>query len=464
MKANLSKLSALSAKPESYPWAPGSKRPVVPGNRARYRPSTSIEKIHGMDPWLAAFLVSTEFKTQFLWSSDCGSRKFAAMGESARATMDTLAGTTIIAAQAMDLPDELAQSLPLGLFVAGETDHRPAAFGNAETETRARCWVPELILLQDGESVLVICADSRLRQRTATHLRQLQRSPAMAVVRRHLTGMRTRVQETNIENLQQWKERINATLSAIHSNSIEKAVVSRRMSITPTQGRFSPWASAWQVQQASNLNGFAISTDRGHSMFLGATPETLLKVKDGCLSTHALAGTLAGDSSLEHFLASSKLRQEHAFVSDGVTASLAPFTTSISAQPLRIRRSGTITHLETPLAGPLRDGTDPLNVLKALHPTPAIGGWPRTAAIKALETLEPYSRGWFAAPVGWLAPNGDAHAAIAIRSQWVNPDQAVMLAGAGIVRGSLPSEEWSETENKFDNMRCVLRGQFSDGR
>jgi salicylate biosynthesis isochorismate synthase len=216
------------------------------------------------------------------------------------------------------------------------------------------------------------------------------------------------------------------------------------------------------VQQASNLTGFAISTDRGHSMFLGATPETLLKVKDGRLTTHALAGTLAGDSNLEHFMASSKLRQEHAFVSDGVSATLAPFTTGISAQPLRIRRSGTVTHLETPLAGQLRDDADPLRVLKALHPTPAIGGWPRAAAMKALETLEPYSRGWFAAPVGWLAANGDAHAAIAIRSQWVNPDRAVMLAGAGIVKDSLPNEEWSETENKFDNMRCMLRGQVHD--
>jgi len=463
MKENLDKLLALSAKPESYPWAPGSKRPAVPVSRIRFRTPRAIEQIQGLDPWLAAFLVSSEFKTQFLWSSDCGTRKFAAMGEAARATMDTLGSMANEAAQAMDLPDELARSLPLGLFVAGKTDQRPNAFQSGETETQTRCWIPELLLLQDGDSVLVICSDPQLRQRTASHLRQIQRSPGMSKVRKHLSGMRSRVRETNTENLQQWSERIEATLIAIRGNSIQKAVVSRRMSITPTQGLFSPWASAWQVQQASNLNGFAISTDRGHSMFLGATPETLLKVKDGCLTTHALAGTLAGDSNLEHFMASSKLRQEHAFVSDGVSATLAPFTTGISAQPLRIRRSGTITHLETPLAGELRDGVDPLSVLKALHPTPAIGGWPRAAAIKALETLEPYSRGWFAAPVGWLAANGDAHAAIAIRSQWVNPDRAVMLAGAGIVKDSLPNEEWSETENKFDNMRCMLRGQVHDG-
>ena len=415
-----------------------------------------------MDPWLAAFLVSSEFKTQFLWSSDCGGRKFAAMGESAQATMDTLGRAASQAAQAMDLPEELAQSLPLGLFVAGKTDHRPSAFTSGETETRARFWVPEVLLLQDGDSILVICADPGLRHRTTTHLRQLQRSPAMAAVRRHLAGMRSRAQETNVENLQQWEERIEATLSAINSNRIEKAVVSRRMSITPTQGHFSPWASAWQVQQAGNLNGFAVSTDRGDSMFLGATPETLLKVTDGCVTTHALAGTLAGDSNLEHFLASTKLRQEHAFVSDGVAASLAPFTTGICAQPLRIRRSGTVTHLETPLAGKLREEADALSILKALHPTPAIGGWPRAAAMKALETLEPYSRGWFAAPIGWLAPNGDAHAAIAIRSQWVNPDKAVMLAGAGIVKDSVPAEEWGETENKFDNMRCVLRCRVNE--
>ena len=113
MKENLDKLLALSAKPESYPWAPASKRPAVPVSRIRFRTPRAIEQIQGLDPWLAAFLVSSEFKTQFLWSSDCGTRKFAAMGEAARATMDTLGSMANEAAQAMDLPDELARSLPL---------------------------------------------------------------------------------------------------------------------------------------------------------------------------------------------------------------------------------------------------------------------------------------------------------------------------------------------------------------
>lgn len=434
----------------------------MPVSRARLRRPTGIEKIQDVDPWLAAFLISSEFKTQFLWSSDCGTRKFAAMGEAARASMESLGSLARQAARTLDLPGNFSRTLPLGLFVAGETDHRPTAFDSGETETGSRCWIPELLLLQDANSVLIVCADPDLRDRTASHLRQILRSPGMTTVRKLLTGQRSRVQETNTENLQQWRERIHAALAAIHGNHIQKAVVSRRMAITPTQGQFSPWASAWQVQQARGLNGFAVSTDGGNSMFLGATPETLLKVREGHVTTHALAGTLVGDASLKRFMDSPKLRQEHAYVSDGLSASLAPFTTGISAQPLRIRRSGTVTHLETPLAGKLREDADPLSVLNALHPTPAIGGWPRLAAMKALETLEPYSRGWFAAPVGWLAPNGDAHAAIAIRSQWVNPDKSVMLAGAGIVSDSVPDDEWSETENKFDNMRCMLRGRINE--
>ena len=272
-----------------------------------------------------------------------------------------------------------------------------------------------------------------------------------------------RVRESNVENRREWDARVARGLDAIRNEVLEKVVVSRRMEIAPSEGLLSPWASAWQVHKAGGRNRFAISTDGAHSMFIGATPETLLRIEDGRLLTHALAGTLAGEVSVEQFLASPKLREEHIYVSDGLISTLAPFTGRMTAGALAVRHAGTVSHLETPLEGMLHGDAGAMDIMQALHPTPAIGGWPRREAIDALSDIEPYSRGWFAAPLGWLAPNGNAHAAIAIRSQWVSPKRSVMLAGAGIVRESDPQLEWQETEAKFDNMRCVLRGRLDVG-
>ena len=239
-------------------------------------------------------------------------------------------------------------------------------------------------------------------------------------------------------------------------------VVSRRLLFEPAQVPFSLAASEWNVSRAEGRTGFAISTDAGEASFIAATPETLLRVHDRVLSTHALAGTLPGSASLEDFLASNKLSREHQYVSDGIIGSLAPYVRNIRSEQLRARRSGLVTHLEMPLGGELRENVEPLDVLSVLHPTAAIGGWPQQEAMQALRQIEPYSRGWFAAPVGWLAANGDMHATIAIRSLWVARERAVALAGAGIVRGSIADDEWDETEDKFDNMRAAIRGRVID--
>lgn len=459
MKDNRGKLSVMASRPESYRWFPALRTPATPRAPRQWQAGSNLEIVADMDPWLAAYLVSGEFRTQFLWSSDCGNRRFAALGEQVRVSTDELGLACREAGLALGLPATIADPLPLGLFVSGQTDQRGGAFPRGETESAPRAWLPRLLILQERSSVLVISADAALRQRIARTLRGAALGPGRHRAERELRGSLPGIRETNIEDRTQWRERIGQSLEIIADRALEKIVVSRRLALAPTMQPFSPWASAWQVQAAAGRNGFAISTDGGRSMFLGATPETLLRVTDGDLATHALAGTLSGEVGLEQFMASRKLRVEHAYVSDGLSATLAPYTSRMTAQPLRIRRAGTVTHLETPLKGRLRDSATPMEVLDALHPTPAIGGWPRQAAVDALGKVEPYSRGWFAAPMGWLAPNGDAHAVIAIRSQWVSADQAVMLAGAGIVHGSDDREEWLETEQKFDNMRCVLRSQ-----
>lgn len=435
-------------------------RPVSSVIRAPLGPDSGTDRIAGLDTWLAASLAGDLFTTRFLWASDCGSLRFAALGETVRVAYQRLGAALRESADKLNLPDDLAARLPLGLFVLGATDARPGAFDRGETETRARCWIPRVLLMQDGNGMRVFCADDALRHAVLRRLAKWEYAEHDARVQLGLPGCSPSLLETPADCRETWWERVAEALAHIERGDLEKVVVSRRLVFEPAAGTFSPAASSARVGNADGRTGFSISTDAGRSCFIAATPETLLRVRDKHLTTHALAGTLPAGASLEEFLASGKLTREHAFVTDGMVSNLAPYVRNMRPGALRVRRSGSVTHLETPLEGDLRGGADPLDILSALHPTAAIGGWPRQEAIQALRRIEPYCRGWFAAPVGWMAANGDMHATIAIRSLWVSRERAVALAGAGVVEGSASEDEWLETENKFDNMRAAIRGQI----
>lgn len=418
--------------------------------------TSKVVRLNNLDPWLAATMVDDLFDRRFLWDSDCDRTRFAALGESRSVGFADINRAAHDAAEALELPARVATRLPLGLFVLGETDQRPSAFEFGEGETQPHCWTPQVLLMADGNDLLVFCVDTSLRCEVVRKLGLRADAPGPLV----LGGSRPALLETPLDSRETWRARVERALQGIRRGELEKLVISRRLVLNSDRGPFSPWASAWQAGHAGGRTGFCVSTDAGKSMFVGATPETLLKVRDGTLTTHALAGTRERSATLEEFLASSKLAREHTLVSDGLASRLRPFVSNVRPGPLRVRRSGSVSHLETPLAGELRQGADPLQILSDLHPTAAIGGYPQQAAQEALRHIEPYSRGWFAAPLGWLAGNGDMHAAIAIRSLWVSAERAVALAGAGIVEGSVPDEEWAETESKFDNMRAVIRGKL----
>lgn len=418
--------------------------------------TSRVVRLDDLDPWLAATMLDDLFDRRFLWASDCKRTRFAALGEICSVDFRDLNSAAGEAAEALQLPADIATQLPLGLFVLGEKDTRPGAFESGESETQPYCWVPQVLLMADGDDLLVYCADACLQRDLAQRLGQATQIPSPLAMR----DSRPALLETPLDNQGTWRERVDRALTGIHCGDLEKLVISRRLAFGSDTGPFSPWASSWQAGLAGGRTGFSVSLDGGKSTFIGATPETLLRVQDGTMTTHALAGTRERSATLGDFLASSKLAKEHALVTDGLMAKLGPFASNIRPGALRVRRSGSVTHLETPLAGDLHPGVDPQRVLLDLHPTAAIGGLPQQAAQRALQHIEPYSRGWFAAPLGWLAGNGDMHAAIAIRSLWISAERAVALAGAGIVRGSVAEEEWAETESKFDNMRAVIRGQL----
>jgi len=203
---------------------------------------------------------------------------------------------------------------------------------------------------------------------------------------------------------------------------------------------------------------------RSNKTFFGATPELLVRVEGGELFSVALAGsvergkTLMEDETLAtDLLRSAKDRHEHALVVGAIRHELEKLTTrlDIPATPI-IRRLANIQHLETPIRGLLSNNHSVLDALEALHPTPALGGVPLEPALNFIAGHEPATRGWYAAPIGWLDANGNGTFAVAIRSALVYENKALLFAGAGIVDGSEPAKEWQEIEMKFEPLTDAL--------
>lgn len=191
---------------------------------------------------------------------------------------------------------------------------------------------------------------------------------------------------------------------------------------------------------------------------VGASPETLVRVNHGEVSARVLAGTTSrgADATSDHQAAldlamSSKDQNEHTFAAQSVEAALRPHTSTIASSeaPFTLKLPN-LWHLATDIVGTLGDGSTSLDLIDALHPTAAVAGTPTAEAVTLISELEPFDRGRYAGPVGWVGADGDGEWAIAIRSAQVSPTgEITAYAGAGIVAGSDPERELAETKIKF---------------
>lgn len=191
---------------------------------------------------------------------------------------------------------------------------------------------------------------------------------------------------------------------------------------------------------------------------VGSTPETLAVVHGGRLSIRVLAGSTArgenpaADRTQAHELAtSSKDNDEHRYAVTSVVASLEPLTAHVVAdeQPFTLKLAN-VWHLATDIEATLPADVTSLDVVSAVHPSAAVAGSPTPQALALIAQAEPFDRGRYAGPVGWMDASGDGEWSIALRcAQWSPEGTITAYAGAGIVADSDPESELLETRLKF---------------
>ena len=198
--------------------------------------------------------------------------------------------------------------------------------------------------------------------------------------------------------------------------------------------------------------------------FFGASPETLVTVRDRAFGSRVLAGTaerredpVDDAAARATLLESHKNRFEHALAVDSLLLTLGDTVDGLSlGRPFALGLPN-VWHLATDATGRTTRGAGALDLVAALHPTAAVAGSPRSAALHLIAALEPYDRRRYAGPVGWIDAKGDGEWAIGLRSAEVEaPDRIRAYAGAGVVGASDAQQELAETEWKFAPIRDAL--------
>lgn len=278
------------------------------------------------------------------------------------------------------------------------------------------------------------------------------------------TGDRSsaRYEAAPLEPLQAWQEAVAATVADIGAGRIDKLVLARTCTVQSTR----PFDCARVVRRLGqaypSCATFWLAMPQGH--FLGATPEPLVRLRGRTVSTAAVAGSIRRGTSpdTDRALAgalrdSRKDRREHVVVVRAMQAALGPLCDELQVAPEpHLLQLSNVQHLVTPITGQLSEPRRLLDLVARVHPSPAVAGHPREAALRLLRQRETMDRGWYAGPVGWMNGRHEGEFAVALRCALVRGPRATLFAGAGIVAGSDPEAELAETRLKLQPLLSAL--------
>lgn len=445
------------------------------------------------DP-IAAFTARTmlDLDQGFYWEQPSIGRALVGLGVAAQITTDgaqsvadaasaraTLLRDAVVSVSAGASP-ALAQPVLLGGFAFDSL--RPST-PRWQSFPGGQLVLPEVLLSYD-RSGTTLTLNARIEPSAGTrqelsvarqvgrlmqHLRTLSDLGASAPIstppQTRATQSASTLQLRELRPADAWMALVDETRAAIAAGAYAKVVLARGVE-AEASAPFDLGATLAHLR-ASYPSAYIFAVQQGQSCFLGATPEQLAQVQHGHLATMALAGSAprgtdaAADAALgAGLMQSAKNRQEHAIVVETLRDLLAPLSTELTIPPSpHLLALANVQHLETPIRGALRPGASILDVVAVLHPTPAVCGLPRQAALEVLRARESLDRGWYAGPVGWVGADGDGEFAVALRSALVTGARATLFAGCGIVADSNPQTEYDESRLKLQVMLRGLSGE-----
>ena len=409
--------------------------PATPGLRHF---DVSFPLNDAFDPlaWLGAQIAYP----QFYWQQRSGDEEIAALGVAE--SFSTLSAARQFLSDRYASPDTRICGL------------------NAFTPGQSHLFLPRLLWLRTGGAAtlrLTLSSELSLQDDARCALEFLQQLQAI----RPITTLSSHiVRETHLPARPDWLSLVSQATDAIARGEFEKVVLARA-----TDLQFDQRVTAIALMAASrrinhNCYHFCMMFD-AQNAFMGSSPERLWRRRGKRLRTEALAGTVAShaDDAQSHrlgewLLNDDKNQRENMLVVEDICQRLQHHTQALEVLPAQIVRLRKVQHLRRCIWTELKTADDE-QCLRLLQPTAAVAGLPRDPARAFIQRKEPFEREWYAGSAGYLSPE-QSEFCVTLRCARVSDNAVRLYAGAGIVSGSVPEEEWQEIENKAAGLRTLL--------
>ncbi|MGM9929938.1 MAG: isochorismate synthase MenF [Bacillus sp. (in: firmicutes)] len=264
-----------------------------------------------------------------------------------------------------------------------------------------------------------------------------------------------------------WKQQVAQAVETITSTSIDKIVLAREMRLTFEQPVQSEAVLARLLEEQPTSYIYSLEVDK--DCFIGASPERLVKKEETQVLSTCLAGSIARGKTKEeddelgqYLLHDPKNVMEHQYVVSMIQNALESecYEVNVPNKPILMKIKH-IQHLYTPVTAQCKQDISIFRLVNKLHPTPALGGLPKQQAVEWIRQHESLERGMYSAPIGWVDAYGNGEFAVGIRSALLQEKEASLFAGCGVVKNSVPEEEYEETKIKFQPMLNALGGVSS---
>ncbi|MEC5228293.1 isochorismate synthase [Bacillus inaquosorum] len=262
-----------------------------------------------------------------------------------------------------------------------------------------------------------------------------------------------------------WLKAIETATSQIKEKQYDKVVLARELLLTfdgPVQ--IEPVLKTLLNDQQTS---YVFAIEQEGQTFVGASPERLIKRDGSTVMSSCLAGSIkrGADEEEDRRIGLELLNDEKNLLEHDIVVGMIhnAFISSCSEVEKpdgpALYKTKSVQHLFTPIVGQLRESASLFDLIEKLHPTPALGGAPQKKAVEVIRKIEPMSRGWYAAPIGWIDSQDNGEFAVAIRSGLIEGSTARLFAGCGIVEDSDPQLEYEETQIKLKPMISALGGE-----
>ncbi len=362
-----------------------------------------------------------------------------------------MAGRGVAARVAIDDATEFLGQL---VHASTVTDASPVALGAVgfRPGARADLIVPQVLVRKfaDSSATVTVCGDLD-DDAVRALLAPSQQSPAGASSYRIEPGV----------DVGHYLAAVSAARDAVRDGALTKAVIARPIVVHSSEPI--DVHAVLRRLRASFGSSYRYSIDG----FIGASPELLVEVDGSLVRSHPLAGTAPRTGDVDNdallaaeLIASTKNQIEHRVVIDVVHDTLLPWASYLDWEPEpSIVTVANVQHLGTRMEGMLsQPAPSVVELVRALLPTPALGGHPRDSAIELIESVEGFERGLYGGAVGWVDARGNGTWAVAIRCAELSADRltARLVAGGGIVADSDPHAELAETQAKFQAMLSAI--------